>query len=215
MSRSMRRMSSAADQAFPSRHSSRRSLSHSMSRISSDGPVAEVELRRCRSRRRASTSRFSASRSHVSKSASRGGVGLERSRSSSVLGERHQVLARVERCSPSSSTRILPSRICAAQRVDVLALLVHHVVVLEEVLADGEVLRLDLLLRALDRLGDHPVLDRDAFFHAEPSASGRRCDPIRRSASGRLRARGRSATRPGSPWRPARPRSWLSMRRAS
>ena len=64
------------------------------------------------------------------------------------------------------------SLICAfenlpAQRVDVLALLVHHVVVLEQVLADGEVLRFDLLLRALDRARDHPVLDRHAFFHAE------------------------------------------------
>ena len=38
----------------------------------------------------------------------------------------------------------------AAQRVDALTLLVHHVVVFEQVLADGEVLRLDLLLRALD-----------------------------------------------------------------
>ena len=56
----------------------------------------------------------------------------------------------------------------AAQRVDALTLLVHHVVVLEQVLADGEVLRLDLLLRPLDRAGHHPVLDRDAFFHAEP-----------------------------------------------
>ena len=34
--------------------------------------------------------------------------------------------------------------------------------------ADGEVLRFDLLLRALDGLADHPVLDRHAFFHAEP-----------------------------------------------
>ncbi len=38
----------------------------------------------------------------------------------------------------------------AAQRVDALTLLVHHVVVFEQVLADGEVLRLDLLLRPLD-----------------------------------------------------------------
>jgi hypothetical protein len=38
----------------------------------------------------------------------------------------------------------------AAQRVDAFALLVHHVVVFEEVLADGEVLRFDLLLGALD-----------------------------------------------------------------
>ena len=82
----------------------------------------------------------------------------------------HQVLARVDDVFlPSSSWNlILPSRICAAQRVDVLALLVHHVVVLEQMLADGEVLRLDLLLRALDGPGDHAVLDRHAFFHAEP-----------------------------------------------
>src|SRR5262245_8987544 len=34
--------------------------------------------------------------------------------------------------------------------------------------ADGEVLRLDLLLSALDGPADHAVLDRHAFFHAEP-----------------------------------------------
>ena len=56
----------------------------------------------------------------------------------------------------------------APQRVDVLALLVHDVVVLEQVFAGREVLRFDLLLRALDGLGDHAVLDRHALFHAEP-----------------------------------------------
>ena len=55
----------------------------------------------------------------------------------------------------------------AAQRVDTLALLVHHVVVFEQVLADREVLRFDLLLRALDGARHHAVLDRHAFFHAE------------------------------------------------
>ncbi len=55
----------------------------------------------------------------------------------------------------------------AAQRVDTLTLLVHHVVVFEQVLADGEVLRFDLLLRALDGARHHAVLDRHAFFHAE------------------------------------------------
>ena len=56
----------------------------------------------------------------------------------------------------------------AAQRVDALTLLVHHVVVFEQVLADGEVLRFDLLLGALDGARHHAVLDRHAFFHAEP-----------------------------------------------
>ncbi len=54
-----------------------------------------------------------------------------------------------------------------AQRVDVLTLLVHDVVVLEQVLADGEVLRFHLLLRALDGARHHPVLDRHAFFHPQ------------------------------------------------
>ena len=54
-----------------------------------------------------------------------------------------------------------------AQRVDALTLLVHHVVVFEEMFADGEVLRLDLFLGALDRARHHPVLDGNAFLHAE------------------------------------------------
>ena len=44
--------------------------------------------------------------------------------------------------------------------VDDLALLVHHVVVLDDVLAGVEVESLDLLLRALDRAGHPAVLDR-------------------------------------------------------
>ncbi len=55
----------------------------------------------------------------------------------------------------------------AAQRVDALTLLVHHVVVLEQVFADREVLAFDLLLGALDGAGDHSVLDRDALFHSQ------------------------------------------------
>ena len=34
-------------------------------------------------------------------------------------------------------------------------------------LSGAEVLRFDLLLSALDRLGDHAVFDRNAFFHPE------------------------------------------------
>ena len=48
----------------------------------------------------------------------------------------------------------------AALAVDDLALAVHHVVVLEDVLAGLEVLRLDLALRGGDRAGDPLVLDR-------------------------------------------------------
>jgi len=48
----------------------------------------------------------------------------------------------------------------AALGVDHLALPVEDLVVLEDVLADLEVLLLELALRTLDGLGDHLVLDR-------------------------------------------------------
>src|SRR3954467_9498124 len=54
-----------------------------------------------------------------------------------------------------------------AHSVDRLALLVHHVVVLEEVLADVEVLSLDPLLRALDGLRQPGMLDGLVLLDAE------------------------------------------------
>ena len=83
-----------------------------------------------------------------------------------VLGKRHQVGARVDDLLLGEVDLALEN--LAAQRVDALTLLVHHVVVFEEVFADGEVLRLDLLLRTLDGARHHAVLDGNAFFHAEP-----------------------------------------------
>ena len=102
-----------------------------------------------------------------------------------------------------------------AEAVDALPLVVHHLVVFEQVLADVEVALLDLLLGRLDPAGDHPALDGLALLHAEPGEHGRRPTRRRTSASGRLPATGRTGDEPGSPWRPARPRSWLSMRRLS
>src|SRR5918992_5327801 len=55
---------------------------------------------------------------------------------------------------------VLALQDAVAVLVDDLALLVHDVVVLEDALALEEVLVLDLLLGALDLLGEHPVLDR-------------------------------------------------------
>ena len=55
----------------------------------------------------------------------------------------------------------------AALLVDDLALVVHHVVVFEQLLADVEVARLDLLLRLVERLVDPGVDDRLAFLEAE------------------------------------------------
>src|SRR4029077_7355782 len=50
-----------------------------------------------------------------------------------------------------------------------LALAVHHVVVFEQMFAAVEVVRLDLLLRVLDRLADPSMLDRDAVLHPDPA----------------------------------------------
>ena len=66
-----------------------------------------------------------------------------------------------------SSFRFVPPKHGAAVLVDHLALLVHDVVVFEQLFADFEVMRFDLLLRVGDGAGDHAVLDGDAFFHAE------------------------------------------------
>ncbi len=57
-------------------------------------------------------------------------------------------------------TQVLAVEDLIAALVDDLALLVHHLVVLEDVLADLRVLRLDGGLRPFDRLGDHLRLDR-------------------------------------------------------
>ena len=55
----------------------------------------------------------------------------------------------------------------APPRIDGLALLVHHVVVLEHVLAGFEMLGLDGLLRCFDALGDQAGFDRHVLLHAE------------------------------------------------
>jgi len=62
---------------------------------------------------------------------------------------------------------VLASEDSATMLVDNLALLVHHVVVFEQLFADLEVVSFDLLLRVGDGAGDHAVFDRHAFFHAQ------------------------------------------------
>ena len=53
----------------------------------------------------------------------------------------------------------------AANGVDRLALLVHYVVVFQQMFARVEVLRFHGLLRILNAAGDHPRLDGHAFRH--------------------------------------------------
>ena len=64
----------------------------------------------------------------------------------------------------------------AAETVDGFALLVHDVVVFEDVFAGFEVLSFDCLLRGFDAAGDHAGFDGDALFHAE--ALEERGDPL-------------------------------------
>ena len=56
----------------------------------------------------------------------------------------------------------------AAQAVHGLALLVHDVVVLEQMFAGLEVLGFDRLLRGVDAARDQPRFDGNALFHAQP-----------------------------------------------
>ena len=55
----------------------------------------------------------------------------------------------------------------AASVVDDLTLLIHHIVVLQQMLTHLEIARFDLLLCPFDRAGDHTVLDHLTLFSAE------------------------------------------------
>ena len=55
----------------------------------------------------------------------------------------------------------------AALGVDHVSLLVHHVIVLDQALTDTEVVLLNFLLRVLDRLADHRVLNHFALLHTQ------------------------------------------------
>ena len=88
-----------------------------------------------------------------------------------------------------------------AVAINHVALAIQHVVVLDHVLADIEVVRFDFLLGVFDRPADPRVLERNVFFEAEACPSNRRSTRRRIAASVRLRARRRTATtrdRPGA-----------------
>ena len=107
-------------------------------------------------------------------------------------------------CNAASSRSSVCSRMSSAvddlhaPGVDDLALLVHDLVVLEDVLADLGVARLDGVLRPLDRLRS-PSSPRWARPRAAPGPSPSSSRRWRTAASARPRATGRSATRPGRP----------------
>ena len=60
-----------------------------------------------------------------------------------------------------------PLRMSLAVAVNPLALLVHHLVVFEQVLADVEVALFDFLLGPFDAAADHAAFDRLALLHAQ------------------------------------------------
>ena len=97
--------------------------------------------------------------------------------------------------------------------VDRLALLVDDVVELDDALADVEVEALDAALGAT-RSSCDTIRDSMATSSSSPSRSISPVDPVAGEALHQVVVeRQVEARRPGSPWRPARPRSWLSIRR--
>ena len=82
---------------------------------------------------------------------------------SSRRGDRRALLDHLERLALELLAALQRER---AQRVDHLALLVHHVVELEQPLARLEVLHLDALLRLLDGARDERVREHLAFLRA-------------------------------------------------
>ena len=69
----------------------------------------------------------------------------------------------------------------SALGVDHVALRVHHVVVIDDVFADVEVVTLDFRLRRLDRLAHPAALDRHVLFHPEARHHARQ--PVGREAA--------------------------------
>ena len=102
----------------------------------------------------------------------------------------------------------------APNPINGFALLVHHIVVFQQMFARIEVLRLHGLLRAFDLSRNQPGLNRHAFRHSQPEHQ-RLHALAAENAHQVVFQRKKNRDEPGSPWRPARPRSWLSMRRAS
>ncbi len=94
---------------------------------------------------------------------------------------------------------VLARQHVAPLAVERLALLVHHVVVVEQVLADVEVARLDLLLRVLDRRVDHAMLDRLALLEAQALHPRRDAIAAEDAHQVVFERRGRTASEPGSP----------------
>ena len=76
-----------------------------------------------------------------------------------------------------------------SERVHALPLLVHDVVIFEEMLADGKVLGFDLALRPLDGPGHHLVLDRT------PSSMPSRCISPEIRSEPKMRIRSSSSER--------------------
>jgi len=110
-----------------------------------------------------------------------------------------------------ASRRSSPSRICWRAPVDDLALLVHHLVVLEHILADLEV-------APLRPCPAHArLLSRPSSTRAATSSSNDLSITRLHQTGGEqphqlvLERQVESGSPPGRPGRPARPRSWLSI----
>ena len=89
-----------------------------------------------------------------------------------LLGEIGEQIARHARLAHEVLTLIGLFHQLAAQAIDGLALLVHHIVVFQQVLARFKVAAFDRFLRRGDAFGNHLGFDRHAFLHAQTLHQG-------------------------------------------
>ena len=57
--------------------------------------------------------------------------------------------------------------IALSMLVNHLPLLIHHIIIFQEMLADFKIMAFHFLLGIFNRLGNHTMFDRHTFFHAE------------------------------------------------
>ena len=77
----------------------------------------------------------------------------------------------------TNSFHLVAQKCVMALRIDQVTLLIHHIIILNQTFTDTEVVFLHFLLRTLDGVGNHVMLDHLAFLEAHTIHDA--CDSFR------------------------------------